>query len=138
MGIFQRGSPMVSVKKSTNFSSVFFSKIGLEIMFSYSLERKEAFEDDKNVNFLKSKKWVFSKGVHPWFRSKNPQFFLNLFFSKIGLEIMFTYSLERKEAFEDDKNVTFLKPKKWVFSKGVHPWFQSKNPEFFLVCFLAK
>ena len=59
---------MVSVKKSTIFCSVFLSKIGLEIMFSYSLERKEAFEDDKNVNFLKSKKWVFSKGVHPWFR----------------------------------------------------------------------
>ena len=76
MGIFERGSPMVSVKKSTIFSNVFFSKIGLEIMFSYSLERKEAFEDDKNVNFLKSKKWVFSKGVHPWFQSKNPQFFL--------------------------------------------------------------
>ena len=74
MGIFQRGSPMVSVKKSTIFSSVFLSKIGLEIMFSYSLERKEAFEDDKNVNFLKSKKWVFSKGVHPWFRSKIQNF----------------------------------------------------------------
>ena len=75
MGIFQRGSPMVSVKKSTIFSSVFFSKIGLEIMFRYGLERKLAFEDDKNVNFFKSKKWVFSKGVHPWFRSKNPEFF---------------------------------------------------------------
>ena len=82
MGIFARGSPMVSVKKSTIFSNVFFSKIGLEIMFSYSLERKEAFEDDKNVNFLKSKKWVFSKGVHPWFRSKNPEFFLVCFSAK--------------------------------------------------------
>ena len=50
---------MVSVKKSTIFSSVFFSKIGLEIMFTYGLERKKTFEDDKNVNFLKSKKWVF-------------------------------------------------------------------------------
>ena len=29
-------------------------------MLSYDLERKEAFEDEKNVNFLKSKKWVFS------------------------------------------------------------------------------
>ena len=71
MGIFQRGSPMVSVKKSALFSSVFFSKIGLEIMFSYGLERKEAFEDDKNVNFIKSKKRVFSKGVLRWFRSKS-------------------------------------------------------------------
>ena len=68
MGIFQRGSPMVSVKKSRIFSSVFFSKIGLEIMFSYGPERKKAFDDNKNFNFLKSKKWVFSKGVHPWFR----------------------------------------------------------------------
>ena len=59
---------MVSVKKSTIFSIVFFSKIGLEIVLSYGLERKEGFEDDKNVNFLKSKKWVFSKGVNPWFR----------------------------------------------------------------------
>ena len=73
---------MVSVKKSTIFSSVFFSKIGLEIMFSYDLERKEAFEDDKNVNFLKSKKWVFSKWVHSWFGSKNPQIFIVCFSAK--------------------------------------------------------
>ena len=52
MGIFQRGSPMVSVKKFAIFSSVFFSKRVLEIMFSYGLERKEAFEDDKNVNYF--------------------------------------------------------------------------------------
>ena len=79
MGILERGSPMVSVKKSAIFASVFFSKIGLEIMFSYVLERKEAFEDDKIVNFFKCKKWVFSKGVYPWFWSKNPQFFLLCF-----------------------------------------------------------
>ena len=67
MVIFQRNSPLVLVKKSIISSSVFFSKIGLDIMFGYGLERIKAFEDDKNVNFLKSKKWVFSKGVHPWF-----------------------------------------------------------------------
>ena len=82
MGIFQRGSAMVSVIKSTIFLNLFCSKVGLEIMFSYSLERKEAFEDDKNVNFLKSKKWIFSKGVHPWFRSKNSQFLLVCFSAK--------------------------------------------------------
>ena len=62
---------MASVKKWAFFSSVFFSKIGLEIMFSYGLERKEAFEDGRKVNFFNSKKWVFSKGVHPWFWSKS-------------------------------------------------------------------
>ena len=81
-GYFPRGSPMVSVKKSTIFSRVFFSKIGLEIMLSYGLESKKAFDDKKYFNFFKSKKWVFSKVVHQWFWSKNPQFFLVCFSSK--------------------------------------------------------
>ena len=55
---------------------MFFSKIGLEIMLSYGLERKEAFEDDEIVNFLNSKNWVFANGVNSCFRSKNAQFFL--------------------------------------------------------------
>ena len=42
---------MVSVKKSKIFSSVLFGKVGLEIMLSYGLERKEALDEDKNVNF---------------------------------------------------------------------------------------
>ena len=76
MGIFQRGSPMVSVKKSTFFSNVFFSKVGLEIMFTYSLEKKEAFEGDKNVNFLKSKKMgIFPKGFTHGFVQKIHNFF---------------------------------------------------------------
>ena len=73
---------MVSGKKSTIFLSLFFSKIGLEIMFSYGVERKEAFEDDKNVNFFESKKWIFSKGVDPWLQAKNPQFFRVCFSAK--------------------------------------------------------
>ena len=98
---------MVSVKKSTIFSSSFFNELSVEEVLSYGLERKEAFEDDENVNFLNSKKWVFAKGVTPWFWSKNSQFFLVCFFSKIGLEITLNYGLERKEAFEDDENVNF-------------------------------
>ena len=58
---------MVSVKKSSIFSSWFFSKIGLEIMLSYGLERKEAFEDDENVNFLKCKIMVLVKKTHNFF-----------------------------------------------------------------------
>ena len=70
---------MVLVKKSRIFSCVFFRKVGLEIMLSYGLERKEAFEDNKNVNFRKYKQWVFAKGVNPWFQSKNPKFFQCVF-----------------------------------------------------------
>ena len=55
MGIFESGSTMVLVKKSRIFSSVFFSKIGQEIMFSYVPERKKAFDDNKNIIFFNSK-----------------------------------------------------------------------------------
>ena len=40
---------MVSVKKSKIFSGFVFSRIGLEIMLSYGLERKEACQEDENV-----------------------------------------------------------------------------------------
>ena len=62
MGIFQRGLPMVSVKKSKKFSSLFLSKIVLELMLSYDLERKEAFQDDKNVFCKGQKLGIFQRG----------------------------------------------------------------------------
>ena len=122
---------MVSAKNSKIFSRLFFSKIVLEVMLSHCLERKESFYDDKNVNFVKSKKRVFSKGFNSWFRPKNSKLFSRLFFSKIVLEIMLSYGLERKEGFYDDKNVNFVKSKTWLFSKGVNPLFRSKNRKFF-------
>ena len=67
---------MVLAKKYKTFSGLFLSKIALEIMSGYGIERKEASQDDKNIRFLKSKNWVFSKGVNPWFQSKNPKFLL--------------------------------------------------------------
>ena len=81
-------------------------------MLSYGLERKEGFEDDENVNFLKCKKWVFAKGQIPMVSVKKSTIFCSMFFSKIGLEIMLSYGLERKEAFEDDEIVNFLNSKK--------------------------
>ena len=71
--------------------------------------------------FLKSKKWVFYKGVHPWVRSKKSRIFSSVFFSKIGLEIMFSYSLEREEAFVDNKNVNFFEVQKMGILQRVHP-----------------
>ena len=129
---------MVSVKKSTIFSSLFFRKMGVEIMFSYGLERKAAFEDDKNVNFFEVQKMgIFQRGS-PIVSVKKSTIFSSLFFRKMCLEIMFSYGPERKKAFDDNRNFNFFNLKKWVFSKGVYPWFRSKNPQFFLVCFSAK
>ena len=79
MGIFERGSPMVLLQKSSIFSSVFLSKMGLEIMFSYGLERKKTFKDDKNVNFLSPKNGYFPKGFTHGFGQKVDNFFWCVF-----------------------------------------------------------
>ena len=76
MGIFQRGLPMVSVKKSKNFSSLFLSKIVLELMLSYDLERKEAFQDDKNVFCKGQKLGIFQRGQTMVSVKKKQDFFL--------------------------------------------------------------
>ena len=69
----------------------------------------------------KVQKRVFSKGVNPWFRTKNSKFFLAC---KMTVEVMLSYGLERKQVFNDDKNVSFVMSKTWVLSKGVNPWFR--------------
>ena len=112
--------------------------MGLEIMFSYGLERKAAFEDDKNVNFFEVQKMDIFQKDSPMISVKKSTIFSSVFLSKKDLEIMFSYGSKTKKAFDDKKNFNFFHSKKWVFSKGVHPWFRSKNPHFFLMCFSAK
>ena len=109
--VFSKGFLPWFLSKSRQFFFVFFSKKVIEIIFSYGLERKDAFEDDKNVNFFKSKKMGIFQRCSPMVLVKKSAIFSSVFFSKIGLEIMFSYGLERKEAFEDDKNVNFFKCK---------------------------
>ena len=36
---------------------------------------------------------------------------------------MFGNRLDRKQAFKYNKNTSFVKYQKWVFSLGVNPWF---------------
>ena len=76
MGIFQRGLPMVSVKKSKNFPSLFLSKIVLELMLSYDLERKEDDKDDKNVFCKGQKLGIFQRGQTMVSVKKKQDFFL--------------------------------------------------------------
>ena len=82
------------------------------------------------------KKWVFFKGKV--FSVKKSKIFTTVFFKKIDLEIMLSFGLKRNKAFQDSKNVNFVKSKKWVFCKGVNASFRSKNPKFLLACFLVQ
>ena len=121
---------MVMVQKWTFFQLFFFGNIALENILYDILERKNAFLGYKNKKFKKSKNWHFSKGVNPWFWSKNGHFSNFFFLGNIALENILYDILVRKKAFLGYKNRKFKKSKNWHFSKGVTPWFCSKNGHF--------
>ena len=121
---------MVLVQKWPFFQHFFLGKIGHENLFYDTLERKNAFLGYKNKKFKKSKNWHFSKGVNPWFWSKNANFPTLFVLGNINQENAFYIILERKNVFLSYKNKKFKKSKNWHFSKGVYPWFWSKNANF--------
>ena len=100
-------------------------------MFLYDiLGRKNASLGFKNTKFKKSKNSHFSKGVNPWFSSKNCHFSKFFFWGNIGQENLFYDILKRKNAFLGYKNKKFKNSKEWHFSQGDNPWFWSKNRLF--------
>ena len=126
---------MIFVQKWPSFQLFFLGNIDQEDVFYDILERKNAFLDYKLKKFKKSKNWHFSKGVDPWFWSKNG-FFSNFFFlGNIDQEHVFYDILERKNAFLGNKNKIFKKSKNKHFSKGVNPWFWSKKSHFSIFFF---
>ena len=132
MAIFPKGLTHSFGLKMAIFPTFFLlTNIGHENVFYDILERKNAFLGYKNKKFKKSKNWHFSKGVNPWFWSKNNHFFNFFLLGNIGHENVFYNKLERKNAFLGYENKKFKKSKYWHFSKGVNPWFWSKNGHFF-------
>ena len=122
---------MVLVEKLPVFQLCVLDNVGQENIFDDILERKNAFLGYKNNKIEKSKNLHYSKGVNPWFWSKNGQFSKFSFLGNIGQENVFYDILERKNAFLGYKNKKFKKSKNWHFSKGVNPWFWCKNGRFF-------
>ena len=94
---------MVSVQKWVFFQIFLLGNIGQENVFYDILEGENAFLGYKNNSFKKSKNWRFSKGVNPWFSSKNGHF-SDIFLGNIGLENVSDDILERKDAFLGYKN----------------------------------
>ena len=78
----------------------------------------------------KSKNWHFSKGVNPWFWSKNGHFSNFVFSGNIGQTNVFYDILERKNDFQGYQNKKLKKSKNWHLSKRVNPLFWSKNGHF--------
>ena len=90
---------MVLVQKWPYIQLFFFRHYRLENVFYDILERKKAFQGYKKKKFKKSKNWHFSKGVNPWFWSKNGHFSNFFFLGNIGQENVFYDILERKNVF---------------------------------------
>ena len=129
---------MVLVQKWTFFNFFWRCKTGHENVFQDILARKNTFLGFKNKDFKTSKNCHFSKGVNPWFWSKNGRFFNFFFLGKIGQENVFYDILERKNAFPGYKNKTLKKSKNCYFSKGVNPLFLDKNGFFGIFFLLGK
>ena len=126
---------MFFVLKWPFFQPVFLANIGKENVFHDILERKKAYLGYKNKKFKKSKHWHFSKGVNVSFWSKNGHFSKLFFLGNIGKENFFYDTLQRKNSFLGYKKKKFKKSKNWHFSKGVNPWFWSKNGHFSKISF---
>ena len=128
---------MVLVQKWPFFLIFFFlGNIGQENVFYDIVERKNAFLGYKKKKLKNLKNWFFSKGVNPWFWSKNGHFSNSFLLGIIGEENVFYDILDRKNAFLGDKMKNLKKSKNWHFSKGVNRWFWSKNGHFFKFFFL--
>ena len=121
---------MVLVQKWPFFQLFLSGNIGQENILNDILERKNAFLGYKNKKFKKSKNCHFSKGVNPWFWSKNGQFSKFFVLGNLGQENILNDILERKNAFLGYKNKKFKRSKNCHFSKGFNPWFWSKNGHF--------
>ena len=129
---------MVLVQKWPFFQLFFLGNIGQENVFYDILEGKNAFLGYKNKSFKKAKNWHFSKGVNPWFRSKNGHFSNFFFLANIPQENVFNDILARKNEFLGYKHIKFKKSKNWHFFRGVNPWFWSKNDHFSNFLFLRQ
>ena len=121
---------MVLVQKWPNFHFFFLFNIGQENVFYDILEGKSAFLGYKNKKFKQPKIWYFSKGINPWFWSKNGHFSLFFFLGNKGQENVFYDILERKNAFVGFKKKKFKKSKNWHFFKGLKYSFGPKMAIF--------
>ena len=121
------------------FSKIFFlGSIGQENVFYDILQRKSNFPGYKNKKFKKKidifpKMAIFAtSGDNPWFWSKKANFSNILFFRQYrpGKCLLRYQFLNEKTPFEAIKTRLSKKSKNWHFSKGVNPWFWSKNGHF--------
>ena len=130
---------MVLVQKWPFIQHFFLGNISQENVFYDIPEPKNTFLGYRNKKFKKSKNWHFSHilGLTHGFGAKIDIFFNIFFLNNIKQENFFYDILEPKNTFVVYKSKKFKKSENWHFSKGVHPWFWSKNGHFSNFLFLG-
>ena len=126
---------MVLVQKWPFFQIFFLGHIEQENVYYEILERKNAFLGYENKKFTKSKNWHFSKGVNPWFGSKNGHHSNCFFLGNINQGNVCYDILDGKNTFLGYKNKKIKRAKNWHFFKGVNPWFWFKKGHFSIFFF---
>ena len=138
IGIFPKGLTHGLGPKITIFPNFFFfGNIGQENVFYDILERKNASLGYENKKFKKSKNWHFSKGVNPWFWSKNGHFSKLFLLGNIAKENVFHDILEQKKAFLRYKKRSSKSRKIDIFTNGLTHGFGPKMAIFPNVFFSA-
>ena len=137
---------MVLVQKWPFFQLVsfpfFFQPIQARKMFFTIFEsEKTPFQAIKGRSSKSQKIDIFSKGLTHGLGLKIAIFSSFFFLGNIGQENVFYDILEQRNTFLGYKNKKFNKSKNSHFSKGVNPWFWSKNyhfPTFFFQAIQAR
>ena len=121
---------MVLVQKWPFYQLFFLGNIGQENVFYDILERKNAFLGYKNKKFKKSKNSHFSKGVNPWFWSKNGHFSNFIFQAIQARKMSFTILQNEKTPLQAIKTRSLKSHKIDIFPKGLTTAFGPKMAIF--------
>ena len=98
--------------------------------FTIFYNKKTAFQAVKTRNSKSRKIEIFANGLTHCFGPKMAVFRTFFFLDNKGQENVFNDILERKNFFLGYKRKKFKKSNNCHFSKGVNPWFGSKNSHF--------
>ena len=125
--------------KNGHFSNFFFLEIiGQENVFYDILEGKNAFLGYKKKRFKTSKSWHFSKGINPWFYSKNSHFCTFFFQAILARKMSCRIFQNEKTPFEAIKTRSSRSHKIDIFPKGLTHAFGQKMAIFLAFFFFRK
>ena len=137
MTFFQKSLSQGFGQRMANFPTNFFRRYRPGIFFYAILEQKNAFLGYINKKFKRSKNCHYSKGVNPWFWSKNGNF-SNFFFQAIQARKMsFMIFQNEKMPFQAIKTRSSKSRKIDIFPKGLTHGFGQKNGHFSNFFFLG-